>query len=269
LPTNRTRHPDPARYGPTALVTGASSGIGRACAGRLAAAGFDLVLVARSAPALQAVADALAAAHGVNVRVVAADLATPGAAAAVIEATADVDVGLLVAAAGFGSSGPFLAQDTADELGMIDLNCRAVVDLAHRVGQRLALRGRGGIVLFGSLVGWQGVPNSATYGATKAFVQSFAEGLHAELRPRGVDVLSVAPGPVASDFGTRARMRMGLTDRPETVARAALAALGRRQTVVPGRIGRILTWSLAALPRRARTAIMGRIMAGMAQGHAG
>lgn len=257
------------RYGPAAVVTGASSGIGQAFAMELAQVGFDLILVARGADTLNALAEELAQAHGIRAVSHPADLSQPAAIHGLMAAAEDMDVGLLVAAAGFGSVGPFLSSGIAEDLGMIDLNCRAVVELAHHFGGRFAGRGRGGIVLFGSLVGWQGVPNSATYGATKAFVQSLAEGLHTELRPGGVDVLSCAPGPVASGFADRAGMRMGHTDRPETVARAALAALGRRQTVVPGSTGRLLTLSLATLPRRVRTAIMGRIMAGMARTSAG
>ncbi len=257
------------RYGPAAIVTGASSGIGRAFAIALGRKGFDLTLVARGADRLVVLADELQDAYGIRATPHPADLSDPAAVEAVIAATQETEVGLLVAAAGFGSAGRFLDRPIDSELGMVDLNCRAVVELVHGFGGRFVERGRGGIVLFGSLVGWQGVPNSATYGATKAFVQSFAEALHAELGPSGVDMLSCAPGPVASGFAARAGMRMRLADTPDTVARAALAALGRRQTVVPGRVGRLLTWSLSTLPRPARTAIMGRIMAGMARTSAG
>lgn len=258
-------NPDPKQYGPFALVTGASNGIGRACAVALAAAGFNLVLVARRADPLNELSAQLAAEHGITARVYSGDLSQPEAITALCDQTDDLDIGLVVAAAGFGSAGPFLEQDRETELAMIDLNCRAVADLVHRFGERMAGRGRGGIILFGSLVGWQGVPNSATYAATKAFVQSFAEGLHHELSPLGIHVLSAAPGPVASGFASRARMQLGATDTPEVVARSALAALGRRQTVVPGLLGWLLTWSLSLLPRRVRTAIMGQIMRTMAK----
>ena len=252
-------------YGPVAVVTGASSGIGRAMASSLAEAGFDLVLVARRADEMEELASQLSGRHGTEATVVALDLAEAGAGAALLERTRDIDVGLLVAAAGYGTSGAFERLDVDMELGMIDVNCRAVTELAHGFARRFVARKRGGLVMMGSLVGWQGTPFSATYSATKAFVNALAEGLSVEFRPKGIDVLLVSPGPVHSGFAARARMTMGAADTPAAVARDALAALGRRSAVVPGRTGKLLTNALSLLPRRARVAIMGRIMASMAR----
>ncbi|MDM7932214.1 SDR family oxidoreductase [Tabrizicola sp.] len=251
------------RFGPTALVTGASDGIGRAFAARLAEQGFDLILVARREAALQEIALDLGARFGVEVRVLAIDLTETGAVSTLLSRTEDAPVGMVVAAAGFGSIGPFLEQDPGSELGMIDLNCRSVVELSHGFAQRLASRRRGGIVLFSSLVGFNGAPLSATYAATKGFMQSFAEGIAAELHPLGVSVLSVAPGPVHTGFAARAGMRMGQAATPDTVAQGALAALGRRGTVRPGFQAKFLGWSLAMLPRWGRVRVMGLIMKGM------
>ena len=251
------------RFGPTALITGASDGIGRAFAGALAAKGFDLVLVARREDVLQGLARDLVAGHGIKVQVIAADLSTSQGITDVLAGTADMPVGLLVAAAGFGSVGPFLEQDAATEANMVDVNCRAVVDLTHAIGQRMARARKGGIILFGSVVGFQGVPWSATYAATKGFVQSFAEGLAVELRPLGISVLSVAPGPVGTGFAARAGMQMALADTPEVVARGALAALPRGGTVRPGFMGKLLGWSLATLPRWGRVRLVGQFMKGM------
>lgn len=252
------------RYGPLAVITGASDGIGRAFAERLAAEGFDLMLVARRRDVLEALSADLGRRHGVTVRVLPLDLGDARSCDALLDASRELDAGLLVSAAGFGTAGDFVALPLADELDMIDVNCRATTALAHGFARRFEKRGRGGIVLFGSIVGWQGTPHAATYAATKAFVQSLAEGLAAELSPRGVDVLSCAPGPVATGFASRARMRMDRADTPEAVAKAALAALGRRTTIVPGLTGRFLTWSLATLPRALRVRVMGAIMKGMA-----
>jgi len=251
------------RFGPIALVTGASDGIGRAFAEELAEQGFDLILVARRESALQELAQDLRARFGVQVRVIALDLAERGAVASLLAGTDGAAVGLVVAAAGFGSIGPFLERNVVSELDMIDLNCRSVVALTHGLGQRMTKQGRGGIVLFGSLVGFNGAPFSATYSATKGFVQSFAEGLGAELKPLGVSVLSVAPGPVGTGFASRAGMQMGQSATPETVARVALAALGRRGTIRPGFLAKLLGWSLAMLPRRGRVQVMGLIMKSM------
>src|SRR5205823_9088379 len=103
--------------------------------------------------------------------------------------TSDLDVGLLVAAAGFGTSGAFIDSPLEEELGMFDVNCRAVTTLAHHFGNRFAKARRGGMVLMSSLLAFQGVPGFANYAATKAYVQSLAEGLRLELSPLGVDVV--------------------------------------------------------------------------------
>ncbi len=251
------------RFGPTALVTGASDGIGRAFALQLAEQGFNLILVARRRTALRELARDLGVRFGTEVAVIPIDLSAPDAVATVLEETKGTQIGLVIAAAGFGSVGRFLQQDMASEINMVDLNCRSVVELSHGFGQRMAQQGRGGIVLFGSLVGFNGAPLSATYAATKGFVQSFAEGIAAEMRPLGVQVLSVAPGPVGTGFAARAGMQMGRAATPDTVARSALAALGRRGTVRPGALAKVLGWSLAMLPRWGRVRVMGVIMKGM------
>jgi short-subunit dehydrogenase len=191
------------------------------------------------------------------------DLSDPAAVPELMSLTENTPVGLVVAAAGFGSIGPFLDQDMASETNMVDLNCRSVVELSYGFGSRMAAQRRGGIVLFGSLVGFNGAPLSATYAATKGFVQSFAEGIAAEMRPHSVSVLSVAPGPVGTGFAARAGMQMGQVATPEIVARSALAALGHRTTVRPGFLAKFLGWSLAMLPRWGRVRVMGVIMQGM------
>lgn len=251
------------RYGPWALITGASDGIGRATARHVAAAGMNVVLVARREPALRALADELERSHHVRTRVVPVDLSRSGAAAEVADACLDLDVGLVVLAAGFGVAGPFLETPTSTAVEMVDVNVTAVTVLAHLMGARLAARGRGGIVLFGSILGWQGVPGQATYAATKAYVQTLAEGLHGELKRHGVDIMSAAPGPVHSGFAARAGMTMGSATAPDVVAAGALRALGRGVTAVPGVQSRLLTVALAPLPRRVRTAMLGRVVAGM------
>lgn len=256
------------RYGPWAVVTGASDGIGREIAHALAEAGLSLVLVARRAEVLEALAGELGARFAVTTRVLAVDLAQPRGVSELVAETRGLDVGLLVAAAGFGTSGHFLDASLDDELGMIDVNCRAVAALTHHFGRRLAERRRGGIVLLSSLLAFQGVPRAANYAATKAYVQSLAEGLRAELAPLGVDVLASAPGPIHTGFARRANMQMALALTPASVARSTLSALGRRGTVRPGWLSKLLESALALLPRWGRVAVLARVMAGMTKHHA-
>jgi len=252
-----------SRYGPWALVTGASDGIGRAMAVELARSGLSLVLVARRQQVLESFAAELVQGSGAMVRVIAAELSLPHDVERVCTETMDLDVGLLVAAAGYGLGGKFQQTPVADDLDMLDVNCRAVLSLTKTFADRFAKRGTGGIVLMSSIVAFQGVAMASNYAATKAYVQTLAEGLRTELAPLGIDVLSCAPGPVRSGFAARAGMRLGRTVDPRTVARQALRALGRRTTVFPGLLSKVLIGFLSLLPRPGRIAIMGRIMMGM------
>jgi hypothetical protein len=251
------------RYGPWAVVTGASDGIGRSFAFALANAGFSVVLIARRETTLRDLAAELRQSHGVEARVIAADLSSFEESARVEKETRDFDVGLLVAAAGFGVSGPFIENDIQAELNMIDVNCRALAQLTHAFARRFVARKRGGVVLMSSLVAFQGVPRAANYAATKAYVQTLAEGLHDELAPLGVDVLASAPGPVKSGFGKRAGMSITAGQTPDEVAMASLKALGRHSTVRPGFLAKALEASLMPLPRGGRVKIMARVMAGL------
>lgn len=251
------------RYGPWAVVTGASEGIGRAFADHLAQRGLNLVLVARRGAILEDMAGRYGGEHGIDVRVLAADLSQSAGPDALADVTAALEVGLVVAAAGYGRSGPLIDSDIDDELRMIDVNCRSVLSTAAHFGRRFAGQRRGGIILLSSLFAFQGVPRAANYAATKAYVQSLAEGLRIELAPFGVDVVASAPGPVQSGFARRADMRMGLAAPTAEVARATLAALGRRSIVRPGWLAKALEASLVGLPRRARTRILGHVVRGM------
>lgn len=252
-----------SKYGPWAVVTGASDGIGRAFAVCLAEAGINLFLVARRRDELDALATELTRKHPVQALVVVVDLGERDAPMKIAAATANVQVGLLAAIAGFGTSGPFTDNPLNRELDMIDVNCRAVVELSHHFAMRFADQRRGGLILMSSLLAFQGVPRAATYAATKSFIQTFAEGIRLELATSGVDVIASAPGPVHSGFSARADMRMGTAARPAIVARQTLKALGRRTTVRPAFLSKFLEASLLALPRGARSRIMGVVMGGM------
>lgn len=253
------------RYGPWALVTGASSGIGRATALELGRAGLDLVLVARRADRLAEVADALVA-MGRRAHVLPLDLTAPDAVATLQENTADLDVGLVVHAAGFGISGPHEDTPLDAHLAMLDLNVRTTLEIAYRFQPRLRARGRGGLVLYASVIAFTGVPWAAHYAATKAYVLSLAEGLDVEWRCHGLDVTAIAPGPTATEFFERASMTAGATATPEEVAHTTVRRLGRRSVVLPDRLGWTIRTSLWMAPRWLAVRIMGRIMGGMAAG---
>ena len=250
------------RYGPWALITGASDGIGREMAREAAGRGLDVVLVARRRSLLETLADEIAASTRA-VRIIDADLAHEQGVTDVLNRIADLDVGLFAACAGFGTSGPFLSADADREIRMLHVNCRAVMTMTLALSRRMRPRRRGGIVLMGSLVGFQGVPRAAHYAATKAYVQSLAEGLRRELAPEGIDVLSSAPGPVASGFCEVANMRITNGVSAATVARETLDALGRTGTVRPGLLSKLLEVSLAPLPRRLRVRVLEQVMRGM------
>lgn len=249
------------KYGEWAVITGASSGIGFELATLLAKAGFKLLINARNAERLEHAAQTLAQ-YKCEVRTVAADLSQETGIEQLIHASEGLDVGLLINNAGFGTSGIFSEGDLEQELNLLRLNCLAVVSLTHYFAGRFKLRGKGGMVFLSSLVAFQGVPYAANYAASKAYVQSFAEGVAVELKPYGIDVLSAIPGPVASGFGSRADMKMGNAASPAEVAAPILAAIGRQTNVIPGLRSKVLVYSLSTVPRFVKVKIMQLIMGG-------
>ncbi|BBH53126.1 SDR family NAD(P)-dependent oxidoreductase [Fluviispira sanaruensis] len=253
------------KYGPWALVTGASDGIGRALAIEIAKVGLNLIIVGRNNERLEKLGSEIQKKFNVIVKIIAIDLAKNESNKALISQINQYEIGLFAAIAGFGTSGDFFKGKIQDELEMIDVNCRSVVEQTYYFANRFVTQKRGGIILMGSLVGFQGVPYSANYAATKAFIQNFAEGLHFELKQFGVDVLSSAPGPVQSGFGKRANLNMGNAASTEVVAEKTIQALGYMVTIRPGFLSKFLGWSLIILPRIMRIYIMRIIMGKMAK----
>lgn len=255
----------PKRYGSWAVVTGASDGIGKAFATSLCQRQFNVVLVARREPAMMALALELERTYGSLVCVIPADLGSAEAVNKIIEVTKDLDVGMFVSAAGFGTSGTFISNSLAVERDMVEVNCTSSMALTWHFAQRFVARGGGGIILFSSVVAFQGSAYSANYAATKAYIQTLAEGLYLELKPLGVDVLSCAPGPVNTGFAARAGLNMGKALTPEVIANQSLNALGKQITIRPGWLSKLLGWSLAAMPRWGRLQVLSQIMKGMSQ----
>lgn len=251
------------RYGPWAVVTGASEGIGEAFARLLAAQGLNVVLVARRRQLLEELALDLEGLHGIECRVIVADLSTSEGVRTLAAATESLDVGLLVAAAGFGTSGLLVDASLESELAMVDLNCSGLLACTWHFARRLSARGSGGLVLMSSLLAFHGVPRAANYAATKAYVQTLAEGLRVELAMHGVDVIASAPGPIRTGFAKRANLQMAQALEPEVVARVTWAALGRKTTVRPGWLSKLLGWSLSMLPRWCQILVITQVMKGM------
>jgi uncharacterized protein len=239
-----------------ALVTGASAGIGRAFAEALAARGHDLVVVARRGPRLEELADALQQQHGRSIDTSAADLSTPDGVATVAGRLADdaAPIELLVNNAGFGTSGRFWDLDPDREAEEIRLNVEALVALTHAAVAAMIPRGRGGVINVSSVAGYQPTPWGATYGATKAFVSSFTNALHEELRGTGIRMLNLAPGFTHTEFhevsgDDVSQLPSVLWQSPQEVVDAALRAYDRGRAVcTPGPLNTAAALFSGSLP---------------------
>jgi short-subunit dehydrogenase len=242
---------------PVTVITGASAGIGVALARVFARHGHALALVARREERLQALADEIAARGAPRPLVIAADLTQPDLTRRLGEAltAAGAEPQFMVNNAGFGLVGHAVHHDRAELLSMIDLNARVLTELSLAFVDSLA-RHQGGILNVGSMAGYLPGPGMAVYYASKAYVLSFTEALHSELKPRGIKVAVLCPGPVPTEFAERAGVKGGLapgfmTKSAEYVAEAGYRGLmGGHRTIVPGTVNRLLTVLIRLIPRR-------------------
>ncbi|MBA2679619.1 MAG: SDR family oxidoreductase [Ktedonobacteraceae bacterium] len=228
--------------GKTALITGASTGIGAAFAKALAAAGSNLILVARSEDKLRALASQLEERYTVHADVIVADLSRVGAARTLFEETQrrGLTVDILINNAGFGTYGAFDTLNAEREQQEITLNVATLVDLTHHFLPSMVARRQGAIINVASLAAFQPTPYMAVYGATKAFVLSFSEALWGEYRAKGVRVLALSPGETATEFfhtlGNGYDTPLGNVETPEKVVKVGLRALEQgRPSVISGR----------------------------------
>jgi short-subunit dehydrogenase len=241
---------------PVTLITGASAGIGAALAHEFAAHGHELVLIARREQALSRLADAIAAKGVARPTVMRADLARLDAAQTIAAALDErgLEPDVVVNNAGFGLVGAAEALDRAEQLAMIDLNVRALTDVSLAFLDSLKRR-RGGILNVASIAAFMPGPGMAVYYASKAYVLSFSEALHRELKPKGVRVTVLCPGPVPTEFQARAGMSDDafprfLTRSAEQVARDGYRGLMQgRRVVVPGAVNRAVTTIIRFAPR--------------------
>lgn len=256
--------------GGTTLITGASSGLGAAFAKRFAGSGSNLVLVARRADRLEALAVELRASSNVRIEVIQADLGVTGAANA-LHAELErrkIHVTSLVNNAGFGSHGAFDSADPERMVAEMQLNMGTVVELSRLLMPQL-LKGRGALIMIASTAAYQPTPGMAVYGATKAFVLSFTEALWAEARGTGLRVLAVSPGSTKTEFfdvvGT-SDASVGRQQTPEQVIDTAFRELARansRPSVVSGRMNHLTALSTRLLSRRALAQTSARVLGGV------
>jgi uncharacterized protein len=243
--------------GTTALVTGASSGLGEEFARELARRHCHLVLTARSADKLERLAADLARVNGVTTHVIVQDLSEPDGALALAQALKDrgITVDHLINNAGFGTAGRFESMDTEREARMVRVNCESVVVLSRALLRGMLDRKRGGILNVASTAGHQPTPFMSTYGASKAFVLSFTLALAEELRGSGVHALALCPGPVPTGFQAAASIPSGAVMSfakldAHTVVERALDAYARRHTLkTPGLVNGVQTLASKIFPR--------------------
>ena len=253
----------------TSLVTGASSGLGEQFARQLAARGSNLVLVARSADRLAALANELRARHRVTATAMPADLSLADDVSRVAAAAATTKVDVLVNNAGFGTYGTFAGLDASREHDEVMVNAVAVVDLTHAVLPGMLASRRGGIITVASSIAFQPSPGQAVYGATKAFALVFSEALWAETRGSGVRILALCPGPVATGFiaslgdqaaGSSAIYRR--TASPADVVKAGLRGFDHdAMTVIPGLRTRLMAQGHRFFPRTVMARMTGKMLA--------
>lgn len=245
------------QYGPWALVTGASSGIGEQLAMQCAERGLNVVLLARREQRLQALAQQIEQQHQRKTRVICLDLGRDDFMPELIAQTEDLEIGLLINNAGFGIGKDFLDSDIDAEMQLLHVNCRAPLLLTHHYGQAMRRKQQGGIIMLGSVGAYTPVPHLSSYAASKAFDLLFGEGLTEELKPAGIDVFTLCPGLTATEFQGKAGFQQKYAMDASTVAQYALDHLGKQASGVPGIHNKALTQMTRAMPRRLMSKMAG------------
>jgi len=248
------------RYGPWALVTGASAGIGAEFARQLSEKGLNLVLVARRRQRLEDLARDLESRNKVQVRIVTVDLSQPDFLPTILSVTNSIEIGLLVNNAGFGFAGHLIEHELEKELQLLNVNCRAPLVLTHVFGRQMAQRKRGGIIFVSSVSAYIATPFEASYAASKVYELFLAESLGYEFKKKGVDMLALCPGSTDTEFHEIAGSRPVAAMAVEPVVRLALKKLGKTSVAIPGWHNRLLVYLLKFTPRRVHTYFAGKVM---------
>jgi short-subunit dehydrogenase len=249
---------------PTALITGASSGIGAEFARRYAAKGFDLVLAARRTDRMQALADELSATHGTTIKVLSADLAKPGSALALANQI-DGEIDVLINNSGFGHIGPFDRENIDSIADEINVNVAALTQLSRIYFPMMKARGQGAIINIASTASYQPIPNMSVYGATKAYVLNFTEALWGEAQGTGVKILAVSPGPTETEFFNIAEghtLDKKILKASDVVDAAfeGLAANHKRPSVIVGGKNSVMAGLARIAPKRVVIAVAKKML---------
>lgn len=255
------------KYGPWAIITGASSGIGEEFARQLAPKGLNLLLIARRIDKLELIASELRAEFGIEVKSVQADLTQDNFMNSIDPAIDGLEIGLLINNAGIGITGDFLDHTLEQELDLLHTNCRAPLILTHAVAPRMVQRGKGGIIFVSSLVAFIAAPNWLGYSSSKVYDLYIANALWGELRDKGIDVQALCPGVTETGFGKKS----GISKRTKSLGRMqkepvvdeSLRKLGRKQTVIPGVMNKISYILIRILPRKLLSLVMYRVLSGI------
>lgn len=254
------------KYGPWALITGASYGLGEEFARQLAAAGFNLILVARSEDKLKTVSFRIEKEYGVKAMTVTLDLSDPGFLQTLVQRTDSLEVGLVVSNAGAYNYGAFHKRDPEELVRFLRLNTEAHMQLVHYFGNKMKRRKKGGILMVSSMGAFTAIPYMASYAAAKSYVLSLGQALHLELKEYNVDVMVLAPGTVETP-GTMDKTnvdnnKLGVSFMaPQLVVQKALKDFGRKSVCIPGGINKFSYFlGKHILSRMAMTKMLGGIM---------
>ena len=249
------------KYGPWAIVTGASSGIGEEFGRQLATLKMNLVLVARRYEKLELLSHELIRAHGIEVKIVSVDVSNPDFLKDIQSVTDSLEIGLLVNNAGFALTGEFLGHTLEEELSLFHVNCSAPLILAHAFGKKMVQRGNGGIINVASVAAFLPMPFWTNYSASKAYLLHFSESLGYELRKKGVDVLALCPGGTRTEFSQVAGTKSHGME-PAEVVELALKKLGKQPVAIPGVKNQIISFINRFLPRQLLTKIGAKVVQG-------
>lgn len=249
------------KYGPWALVTGANAGIGKAVANELAVRKLNIVAVARRQHLLDALKNELETKYGVEVRTLALDLTAADTIDKIDRATQDIEIGLIVPAAGMAVAEDFITTALERNTLIARLNMMVPMQLVHVFANKMARRKRGGVLFVSSLFGYQGIPYLANYAATKAYILILGEALHVELQKHGIDVSVLSPGLTDTDMPANMPLDFSklpmFYQSPQSVAQIGVKALGRKSTVVSGFTNKFYAWQNRLIPRSMPVSLFG------------